>query len=213
MIAKNIQDLFITMNMCETSLEYAVMFQDFLSKVGHESSEYGVTKIMYETIKVLCDEFDIKELTIKQQHTCNEKSIKTSYVNTQHIIYDDTLSSYKMPDGTFKIFIREPKLDVDTVGDSDMEFINSIAYLEFPDGHKVKLSELSSETPDGGLSEIDTFFSMIDVDVFSEISKLMKKRLTFICDSSCDSCEEVFDDYTDEYISIILNIFKNILGN
>lgn len=206
--AKNIQKLYTTMGMCESSLDYIVMYKEFLEDIGINTSTFGINKIIINIVNVLSDTFDIKEIEFNDNFHCETNTSR--FVNIRNISYMDNLE-YPMEDKGFKLVLQEPPFNIETLTGDDNDFILGIKYIEFEDGKKIKLSELGTFSNEGELSELDTFFSMINFDIYNEVMDIMNTKCSFISYEKCSKCDYESSEMVDDYINIINKILLTFL--
>lgn len=165
MNARNLENLYISMMLCTSFLEYLVIFRVFLEDCGHDVSEYSINKIVVETIKTLSKCLGIDEVNFKTKDGDNVFE-DVYYIST--LKYDDSIHYIPISDHV-KLAIGEPIFDLSDVSEEN-EFMTSIKLIEASDGHTAKLSDLKDIKPsDGGLSEMETFLSFIDLSLYNEI--------------------------------------------
>lgn len=210
MKAIDLQNLFLTMNMCENSIEYVVILKSFLEHINVKGVEdMSMNEIIYTSFKLLSQGTGLTTLTEQEKHSCGGTLNKTYLLN--NIIYDKKDRYYDMKDHKFRIKVREPKFSMDNVS-IENEFIECIEQLEFEDGNIVKLEDLKTDIPpDGSLSELETFFNFITIDVLNGIMDLTKNSVKFVIMEDCEECGYQENKTTENFIYVLLLLFKEFL--
>lgn len=212
MKASDLQLLYKYINFCDTPFDYISMIQLFLKDIGHSDAyDYGIKKIFYLTIKLLSEEFDITEVTFTEPHGCDSDGFTTKTFNLVNVISNFENNELVMKDNNFKIILREPKFDLDTINNETKVFMDGIVGLEFEDGLFLKLSDLSTESKDGELSELETFMQMIDLDIYHEMNERMDSELFYIMTEKCSECDLEITKPSSSYLEILLILMKTIL--
>lgn len=194
MKAENLQYLITGLSLCESSLDYIVIFREFLRGVyGDKVDEMGLNKICFETILLLSDKLEIDEIIIDDM-----------YYNVKSPIYNDS-KTFKMGEYGFKLQLVEPSFDIDNII-QETSFLEGIKHLEFEDGTIMKLSDLKTESNDDSLSELDTFFNFFDMETYNKVVELINEKCLIIT-----SNDEGETGFSDEYIIIVNSILQNFI--
>lgn len=209
MKAIDLQNLFLSMNMCDNSIEYVVVLKSFLEHMGKNVDNLSMNEIIYYSLKELVEGMKINTIDVQEKHSCGG-TLNTTYL-LNNISYNQKDRFFNMPEQKFRIKVKEPKFSLDNLT-LESEFIDCIDYLEFEDGTIVRLEDLNTQIPaDGSLSELETFFNFITIDVLNGIMELTKNTVKIIEMRSCDQCGFQENTTTENFINIILLLFKEFL--
>jgi len=209
MKAKHLEALMMSMEYCDTFLEYLVVLRVFLSELNHDVNLYTIDDIVYNSIRELSNAFNLKTL---KQTIVDDKGKKSEIIYQLDGKYEPTMSFFELGENV-RICVGKPSFNPSDLSQTN-DIMTSIKYIETLNGDRYKISELSStKANDESMSDLDAFMSYIDMDMYQRIMDVIDNDDTsygVVC-HIMDGDEVIDCKVSRDYILIIKLLINSFL--